>query len=118
MGWEDASREIRFRGDVLERLTDHVKRKVEEDLVEFARLGGMMLALSGSPWANSPIVSNEGVQRAHVTVEGLRRHTLPTTLAPLRKASETSGLPTADTLAEWEPRLKLWCDINDTLDSN
>lgn len=115
LGLEDAKNEIRFRGDALCRLGANVKSQLEEDLAELARLGGMTLALSGSPWANSPIVSAEEVQRAHAAIDELRRHTLPTTLASLRAASDKTGLPAAETLEEWEPRLTLWDDVAETL---
>jgi very-short-patch-repair endonuclease/DNA polymerase III delta prime subunit len=115
LGLNDAKNEIRFRGDALDRLDIGTAVQIEEDLSEFARLGGMTLALSGSPWAQSPIISSEEVQTAHAGVDELRRHTLPTTLSALRSASETTALPLAETIEAWEPRLALWQDVHETL---
>lgn len=114
IGLRDADNELRFRGEVLERLDADVKRQVEEDLGEYARLSGMTLALSDSPWARSPIVSSDEVQRAHAGIDDLHRHVLPTTLASLLRASEATGLPAARTLVEWSPRLDLWTDVEST----
>src|SRR5207249_3233891 len=116
IGLEDAKNEIRFRGDTLARLDMKAKRQVEEDLAEFARLGGMTLDLSGSPWRRSTIISTEEVQRAHAGVDELRRHSLPITLAALERASDSTGLPAASTLEEWQPRLTLWADVEATLE--
>lgn len=115
LGLDDVKNEIRFRGDVLDRIGVNLESQLEEDLAEFARLGGMTLALSGSPWANSPIFSADEVQRAHAAIDELRRHTFPTTLAALGSASDKTGLPGAETPEEWERRLTLWDDVAETL---
>jgi very-short-patch-repair endonuclease len=116
VGLEPAANEIRFRGDVLDRIDADSESQLEEDLAEYARLGGMTLASSGSPWVNSPIVSSDEVQKAHAQIDELRRHTLTTRLAALGQASSATGLPEAGTLGEWEQRLDLWQDIRETLD--
>jgi len=114
LGLEQAKNEVRFRADMLERLDDEARRQVEEELAEFAGLGGLTLAASGSPWAHSKIISNEEAQRAYALIEDVRRHTFPTTVASLNQAAENAGLAPAPTLAEWEPRLKLWAELRDT----
>jgi very-short-patch-repair endonuclease len=114
---EPAKNEIRFRGEAVEALGGPEARQVEEDLAEYARLGGLTLATSGSPWASSPIVSSEEVQQAHAALDELRRHTLATVEGALGRASEETGLPKAATIAEWEPRIDLWGDVAETLSS-
>jgi very-short-patch-repair endonuclease len=115
VGLELAKNEIRLRGDVLDRLGAEAERQAEEELAEFARLGGMTLASSGSPWVNSAIVSNDEVRQAHAQIDEIRRHTLPTVLAALRQASEATGLTAAPTLAEWQERLDVWDEVRATL---
>jgi very-short-patch-repair endonuclease len=115
IGLEDAKSEIRFRGDILDRLDAAARRRVEEDIGEFARLGGITLAMSGSPWARSGIVSAEEVQRAHTEIDELLRHILPSVLATLYRASEAVGPPAATTIEEWEVRLDLWAEVRTTL---
>lgn len=116
VGLESAANEIRFRGDVLDWIDADSETQLEEALAEYARLGGMTFAASATPWVNSPIVSSDEVQRAYAQIDEIRRHTLPTTLAALRPASSTTGLPEASALGEWEQRLDLWEDIRTTLD--
>jgi very-short-patch-repair endonuclease len=107
--------ETRFRGDVLERRDAKAEDRVEEDLAEYARLGGLTLSSNGSPWVNSSIDSDEQVRRAHALVDDLLRHTLPTTLAAVNQTSTASGLPSAATLNDWAVRLKLLDDVRETL---
>jgi len=110
-----AQHEIRFRGPTIEMLGANEAREIEEELSEYARLGGLTLASGGSPWAHSPIVSSDDVQQAHAVLDELRRHTFPTVAPALERTSEQTGLPPAVTLAEWEPRIELWRDIATTL---
>lgn len=112
---ESAQTAVRFRGDVLERLDGEAARQVEEDLSEYVRLGGLTLTSSGSPWAKAEVVSNEGVQEAFGLVERLRTHTLPTAQAVLSPVSDETRLPASESLADWEPRLRLWGEVHDTL---
>lgn len=114
-GLEPAQNEVRFRGDVLGRLDAEAERRIEEELAEYAGLGGYTLAASDSPWLRSGIVSNEEVQRAYALVDDVHRQTLPTTLATLNQAAKATALGTAPTLDDWQPRLQMWDDIRETL---
>jgi hypothetical protein len=90
--------------------------QIEEDISEYGRLGGLTLAIGGSPWANSPIVSSDEVQQAHAVLDELRRRTFPTVEAALEGASEGTRLPKPETIAGWGPRVELWGDFVKTLD--
>jgi very-short-patch-repair endonuclease len=111
---EPSKNELRFRGPVLERLDAAAERQLEEDLAGYARLGGMTLASSGSPWVNSPIVSSDEVRQAREQTEEIHRHTLLTTLAALRQASERTGLTAAASMDGWAGRLDLWAAVRAT----
>lgn len=115
LGLQGTQNEIRFRGHAIDVLGAAEARAIEEELSEYARLGGLTLAAGGSPWAHSPIVSSDEVQQAHAALDELRRHTFPTVQAALERASQQTGLPSASTLAEWEPRIDLWGDVAETL---
>jgi very-short-patch-repair endonuclease len=111
----DAASELRFRGAAVEGLGAEAARQAVEDLAEYARLGGLTIAASGSPWANSPVVSTEEVQQADGAVDELRRHVLPTTRNLLARASAETGLPAAESAAGWSRRIELWTNVETTL---
>ncbi|MGA9762021.1 MAG: AAA domain-containing protein [Gaiellaceae bacterium] len=106
---------IRFRDTDLTRLDAEAARRAEDELIEFARLGGFSLHASGSPWARSQIVSQEEVQRARALVDELRRHTLPAALSLLERASEATALPGPSCIDGWVGHLRLWREIESTL---
>jgi very-short-patch-repair endonuclease len=116
LGLAEAATDVRFRGAELERLDAQAKAQVEEELSEYAGLGGFTSGARTSRWLKSKIISNEEVQRAYALVEEGRRHTLPTTLATLRRAADATGLSAAPSVGEWEGRLKLWSELHDTLE--
>ena len=86
--------EFRFRGAAIEALGQAAARQAAEDLADYARLGGLALQASGSPWASSPIVSAEEVRQADQVLDEIHRHALPTAHALLDRASSDTGLPT------------------------
>jgi DNA polymerase III delta prime subunit len=111
----DARNELRFRGAGIQALGSEAARQAQEDLAEYARRGGLTLAASGSPWAESRIASAEEVQQAHTALDELRRHTFPTTRKLLERASADTGLPEAQTVAGWSARIAAWIQIQKTL---
>jgi len=110
LGLGHAGTGFRFHGRAIEKLTSAVVRQAEDDLAEYSRLGGLILATSGSPWASSPIVSAEEAQRAYEALDEIRRHTLPNTLALLRRVGQETGLPGPGTLAGWAALIEAWAD--------
>jgi len=107
--------EVRFEGDVLARLDRETVGILEEDLSQYARLGGFTLPSSSRAWANANVVSAEEAQRANALVEELRRHRLAQAVDALERASEATGLSAASTVSDWKPRLLLWHEVNSTL---
>jgi hypothetical protein len=61
----EVSSEVRFRHQAIEELSGAEADRVEEELAEYAQLGGFGPSTSASPWAKSPIVSIDEVQQAH-----------------------------------------------------
>ncbi len=114
LGLEPAQNEVRFRGDILERLDAEAERRIEEELADYAGLGGFTTAANDSPWLRSGIVSGDEVQRAHALVDEVHRHTLPTTLATLNRAADATSLGAATTIQEWQTWLQLWDDLRET----
>lgn len=108
LGLGQASTEFRFRGQAVERLSRAVARQAEEDLARYARLGGLTLAATGSPWARSPIVSAEEARHADEALDEIRRHAFPATRALLERASQETGLPAPGTVAGWAELIELW----------
>jgi very-short-patch-repair endonuclease/DNA polymerase III delta prime subunit len=108
LGLEHGATGFRFSGRAVEKLTGIAFRQAEEDLAEFARLGGLTLAASGSPWANSPIVSADEARRAAETLDEIRRHALPNTLALLTRACHETGLPCLRRLADGAAVIDAW----------
>ena len=93
LGLEAARTEFRFRGAAIEALGQAAARQAAEDLADYARLGGLTLTASGSPWTRSPIVSAEEVRRADEALDEVRRHALPAARTLLERASNDTGLP-------------------------
>jgi very-short-patch-repair endonuclease len=115
IGLGEIGSELRLTAAQLEKLDADAIDKAENDLRDFVRRGGLSLPSSNSPWRNAVFTSGEEAQIALETVEGLRRTTLPTALAALQQAAEETGLGAASTVAEWEPRLELWREVEATL---
>ena len=115
LGLESARTEFRFRGAAIEALSQAAARQAAEDLADYARLGGLTLSASGSPWASSPIVSAEEVRRADEALDEVRRHALPTARALLERASSDTSLPEPQTLAGWAELIDMWVEIGKTL---
>ncbi len=108
--------EVRFVGDVLGRLDRERVNMLEEELAQYARLGGFTLASSGDPWAWAEVVSVEAVERANALVEELRRHRLAQAFGALDQAAATTGLPPASTVSAWQSRLEVWREIAATVE--
>jgi very-short-patch-repair endonuclease/DNA polymerase III delta prime subunit len=115
LGLESFRSDVRFTGEVLARLDREATEILEEDLAQFARLGGFTLRGSGKPWANADIASAEEAEQANALVDELRRHRLPQTTDALERAADDTGLPPAGTIADWKPRLELWQEVAATL---
>jgi very-short-patch-repair endonuclease len=99
---------FRFAGQVIEKLSGPAARQAEDDLAEYARLGGLTLAASGSPWAGSPVVSSEEARRADGALDEIRRHAFPNTRALLARASQETSLPGPGTLAASALPVTVW----------
>lgn len=112
---DDAQDPIRFRGAAIEALGKEAAERAQQDLAEYARLGGLALATSGSPWAQAPVVSAEEVQQAHSALDQLRRYAYPTARSLLERASAGTGLPGDGTVAGWSARVELWSSVQKTL---
>ena len=112
---EPARTEFRFRGAAIEALSEAAARQAAEDLADYARLSGLTLTGSGSPWASSPIVSAEEVRRADEALDEVRRHALPRTRALLGRASSDTSLPESETLAGWAELVDVWTETGKTL---
>ena len=115
LGLEPARTEFRFRGAVIEALSAATARQAAEDLTEYARLGGLTLSASGTPWASSPIVSAEEVLRADDLLDEVRRYALPRTRGLLERASRDTSLRAPMTIAGWAGLIDVWTEIDKTL---
>jgi very-short-patch-repair endonuclease len=115
LGLEAARTDLRFRPVVTEALGEAAARQAVDDIADYARLGGLTLAASGSPWARSPIVSADEVRQAAMVLEDARRQTLPGTRALLERASRETGLPAPQTLSGWAEPIDAWTTIATTL---
>lgn len=100
--------DLRFGPKTLENLDAEAIDRAEESLREYARIGGLTLSTSDSPWRNAGITSGAEAQRALQLVEEARRQTLPQAVDALSAAAEEVGLPSPPTLTGWEPVLELW----------
>lgn len=107
--------EVRLEGDVLARLDREAVGVLEEDLSQYARLGGFTLPSSGRPWANANVASSDEAQQGNARVEELRRHRLAQAVDTLEGAAEATGLRSASSVADWKPRLELWREVATTL---
>ena len=87
IGLGEIGSELRFSPQQLEQLGGKAVSGAENDLRDFARLGGLTLATGQSPWRRAQITSGEEAQIALQGVEELRRTTLPNVLAALRRAA-------------------------------
>ena len=112
---EPARTEFRFRSAAIEALTGPAARQAADDIADYARLGGLTLAAGGSPWARSPIVSADEVQRAYAVLDEVRRHALPRTRALLERCGSETGLREPGTLSGWAPLIDAWAQIAETL---
>jgi very-short-patch-repair endonuclease len=115
LGLESARTEFRFRGATIETLGQATARQAAEDLADYARLGGLTLQASGSPWASSPIVSAEETRQADQVLDEVRRHALPAARALLERASIDTGLPEPQALSGWAELIDVWTEIDKTL---
>ena len=105
----------RFRGEVLQQLDAERQQYMRDDIAQYVRLGALDIPTSGSPWARAQIVTSEEVQAAYALVDDLDKRTLPRALAGFERACFETGLPSAQTTAEWRESLDLWRGIQDTL---
>jgi hypothetical protein len=115
LGLEAARTEFRFRGAAIEALGQAAARQAAEDLAYYARLGGLTMQASGSPWASSPIVSAEEVRQADQALDEVRRQALPAARGLLERASRDTGLPEPPTLAGWAERIDAWMETGAAL---
>ena len=115
LGLESAHTEFRFRGRAIEALSEAAARQATEDMADYARLGGLTLSASDSPWARSPIVSADEVRQADTALDEVRRHALPATRALLERASSDTGLPAPRALSGWAGLIDAWTQASKTL---
>ncbi len=115
LGLEPARTELRFRGAAIEALSLPAARQAVEDLAGYARLGGLTLQASGSPWVSSPIVSAEQARQADQVLDEVRRHALPMLDALLKRASQETGMPEPPSLSGWGARIDAWTEIDKAL---
>ena len=108
LGLEHAATGFRFSSQAIEKLTGAAFRQAEDDLAQYARLGGLTLAASSSPWACSPVISADETRRAAETLDEIRRHALPNTLALLARACQETGLPSPGRLADTAATIAAW----------
>lgn len=111
---ESARAGVRFRGEVLQRLDGQAYEHCRDEIAHYARLGGLSLDSSGSPWARAEILSTEAAQEAYALVDGLHGHTFPVVLTGIERAWVDTGLPPAGTIDDWRVQIRLWADIQDT----
>lgn len=103
----EASSEIRFRGQQLERLSGPVVEQASEELDAYIGLGGPGLARSGSPWAHASVVSSEEAVALQGRVENLRSD-YERLLDRLQQAASGTGLQAPESLSGWTEALQLW----------
>ncbi len=116
LGLEDAKNNVRFGSDVLKKLTAAVKDELTEDLTELCRLGGIGFADSGSPWAHSPISTDDEARSWHGALEALRRSVMPQTLETLHEAAARSAIPPSPSPSGWDEKLGVWVEISKTIE--
>jgi very-short-patch-repair endonuclease len=110
----EASSEIRFRGQGLERLSGPVVEKAHEDLNAYIGLGGPGLARSESPWAQATVVSSEEAVALQSRVENLRSD-FERLLDRLRQAASETGLQESESFSGWTEMLQLWGEGEEVL---
>lgn len=108
----EANSEIRFRGQQLERLGAAAMEQAHQDLEAFIGLGGPGLARSGSPWANTTVVSTEEAVALQQRVENLRAD-FDRLLERLRQAAAETGLQEPETVGGWAELLRLWAEAEE-----
>ena len=114
IGLRDYENDFRLRGDLLALDKDRYER-VEADLREYARLGGLMLDAGGSPWRNAVVRSAGQAQEAFAAVEEVARQTLPMVVERLRRAAQEVGLPEPASACDWFETVELWQRVEATL---
>lgn len=105
----EASTEIRFRGKQLKRMSGATMEQAHEDLDSYIGLGGLGLARSDSPWAQTTVVSAEEAEALRNRVENLRED-LDRLLDRLQQAASETGLTAPETISGWAELLELWAE--------
>lgn len=105
----EAITDIRFSGRVLEQLTHETTKRLEEEIIEYARLGGAKLPSSDSPWKDATVDTSAEAQDLYALVQEIHRRHLPNALNAWGEASATLER-TPQMLSEWEPYLDAWDD--------
>jgi very-short-patch-repair endonuclease len=113
MSLEPFKTRTRFRGEALSALDSASVRQIEEELEEYIGLGGP--DLKSSPWASSPIASNEEVREAFDLVRHVREESLPHTLQSMEAAVADTTLPAPQSLADWQSSLDLLEEVRQSL---
>ena len=109
--------QVRLRADSIEMLGESEAHALQEQLADYARLGGLALASRGSPWAKSPIGSAEEVQIAWGLLDEVRRRLLPTAVRLLDKGSADTALASPRSVVDAVARVRLWTQVSATLAS-
>lgn len=107
-GLASAQSDIRFRSGNIERLDNATADLAARDLALYMDLGGLHMAESTSPWANSPIVSTDEMRQADETLNEVLYQALPATWELLSQACRTTATRLPRTLDECTPVISLW----------
>ena len=108
LGLRSAHSDVRFRGSDIERLNGATADLMARDLAQYVDLGGLNMAESASPWANSPIVSPDEVRQADQALNEALYHVLPAAWKLLTLACRATAVSLPETLDGFEPVIRLW----------
>jgi very-short-patch-repair endonuclease/DNA polymerase III delta prime subunit len=109
---ESVTSQVRFRGPTLEGFGEEELARATETLQTYVGLGGLQLRHSGSPWAQTTVVSEDEAAERRAEVEALRR-TLPEILANLSRAAAETGVREPATVRAWDDQFALWRRIEE-----
>ena len=106
----------RLSSQVLANLATDERRKVKEDLVEWAQLGGPQLTSDRTLWAKSTVRTPDEAQDAFRVAAALASVALPNATATLNRVLTDTQLASPESLTEWRDRISLLTQIEVVLD--
>lgn len=95
------------RGSALTALDASAVPRVKEDLRTFVESGGLRLLRHDTPWAQSPIRSEEEIRKALYELDDLTSKTLGRSQHGMRRLLGQAALPEPPDLAGWQDILSL-----------